>query len=52
MSDRAGPIAAILNDPADDTPRLVFADLLEENGELARVGGELGWDRAGVACKS
>ena len=37
MSDRAGLVAAILNDPADDTPRLIFADYLQENGEIERA---------------
>jgi uncharacterized protein (TIGR02996 family) len=32
MSDRDGLIWAILEDPFDDAPRLVFADWLEENG--------------------
>jgi uncharacterized protein (TIGR02996 family) len=30
-------VAAILADPADDTPRLVAADFLEENGEADRA---------------
>lgn len=37
MSTRAGLIAAILDDFADDTPRLVFADFLQENGEPERA---------------
>jgi uncharacterized protein (TIGR02996 family) len=37
MSTRAGLIAAILANPADDTPRLVFADYLQENGEIERA---------------
>jgi uncharacterized protein (TIGR02996 family) len=37
VSDRAGLISAILDDLADDTPRLVFADYLQENGEVERA---------------
>lgn len=45
-TDRAGFIEAIVRSPADDTPRLVFADWLEEHGdgpwgELIRVQIEL-----------
>jgi uncharacterized protein (TIGR02996 family) len=32
MSDRAGLLRAILEAPADDAPRLIFADWLEEKG--------------------
>jgi uncharacterized protein (TIGR02996 family) len=38
VSDGAGLLRAILDDPADDTPRLVYADWLEENGD---AGGRL-----------
>ncbi len=37
MSERAAFISAILDNWADDTPRLVFADWLQENGEEARA---------------
>lgn len=37
MSERAALISAVLDDLADDTPRLVFADWLEENGESERA---------------
>ena len=37
MSERAAFINAILDNPADDTLRLVFADWLQENGEPARA---------------
>lgn len=37
MSDRAAFISAILADLAADTPRLVFADWLQEYGEEARA---------------
>jgi uncharacterized protein (TIGR02996 family) len=30
-------LAAIIADPADDTPRLVFADWLQENGDEDRA---------------
>src|SRR6516225_1249135 len=33
MSEEDGFIQAILGDPDDDTPRLVFADWLEKRGE-------------------
>src|SRR5437764_7748083 len=33
MTDRDALLAAIAANPDDDTPRLVFADWLEENGE-------------------
>jgi uncharacterized protein (TIGR02996 family) len=36
-SDRDALLAAICADPDDDTPRLVFADWLDENGESARA---------------
>src|SRR5262245_21570265 len=35
MTDRAALLAAVLADPADDTPRLVFADWLDEIGDPA-----------------
>ena len=37
MSERAAFISAILDNLADDTPRLVFADWLQEHGEEARA---------------
>jgi uncharacterized protein (TIGR02996 family) len=37
VSERAAFISAILADLADDTPRLVFADWLQENGEDERA---------------
>lgn len=37
MSERAAFINAILDNPADDTARLVFADWLEEHGEPERA---------------
>jgi uncharacterized protein (TIGR02996 family) len=37
MSDRDALFAAILADPDDDLPRLVYADWLEENGRPADV---------------
>src|SRR5262245_14016045 len=37
MSDRAALIGAVLDHPADDTPRLVFADWLEENDQPERA---------------
>lgn len=37
MTDRHAFIAAIKAHPDDDTPRLVFADWLEEHGEPARA---------------
>ena len=37
MSERAAFISAILDNLADDTSRLVFADWLQENGEEARA---------------
>ena len=33
MTDRDGLLAAILTRPADDTPRLVYADFLDDHGE-------------------
>jgi uncharacterized protein (TIGR02996 family) len=38
MTDREAFIAAIVANPQEDAPRLVFADWLEENGEAARAG--------------
>lgn len=32
-----GLLQAILDDPADDTPRLVLADWLEDNGQSERA---------------
>jgi uncharacterized protein (TIGR02996 family) len=37
VSDRASFMAAIRANPADDLPRLVFADWLDENGETERA---------------
>ncbi len=37
MSDRAALASAILDNFADDTPRLVFADWLDEHGESPRA---------------
>src|SRR6266536_2625699 len=37
MSDRDALLAAICAQPDEDTPRLVFADYLEENGEPDRA---------------
>ena len=36
-NDRAALYAAILANPADDAPRLIFADYLDENGEPERA---------------
>jgi uncharacterized protein (TIGR02996 family) len=38
MTDRDSFLAAIAAAPADDTPRLAFADWLEEHGDAARAG--------------
>ena len=37
MTDRQALLAAVCANPDDDTPRLVFADWLEENGEPERA---------------
>lgn len=37
MSERDALLAAVCADPDDDTPRLVFADWLQENGEERRA---------------
>src|ERR1044072_8337618 len=37
MSDEKGLLAAIWEDSADDVPRLVYADWLEDTGEPAQV---------------
>jgi uncharacterized protein (TIGR02996 family) len=37
MSEEAGFIAAILEQPAEDTPRLAYADWLQENGRAPRA---------------
>ncbi|HEV3384748.1 MAG TPA: TIGR02996 domain-containing protein, partial [Gemmata sp.] len=37
MSDRDALHAAICANPDDDTPRLVFADWLDEHGEAKRA---------------
>src|SRR3954451_10228135 len=38
MPDAESFIAAVAANPADDLPRLVFADWLDENGDPARAG--------------
>lgn len=38
MTDRESFVAAIAANPDDDTPRLAFADWLEETGDAARAG--------------
>lgn len=37
MSDRAALLRAILLNPEEDTPRLMYADLIEEEGEVTRA---------------
>ena len=37
MSDRDALIAAVLANPDEDAPRLIFADYLEENGDPLRA---------------
>lgn len=37
MSDRDALLAAIIREPAEDAPRLAFADLLDEAGEAERA---------------
>lgn len=37
MSDRTALLAAIIREPDEDTPRLVYADFLEENGQPERA---------------
>src|SRR4051812_5169077 len=37
MSDEAGLLAAILAHPDEDTPRLMYADWLQENGQPERA---------------
>ena len=39
MSDRDALLAAVLAAPADDVPRLVYADFLDESGDP----GDAGW---------
>lgn len=59
MGDREAFIAAVFAAPADDTPRLVFADWLDEQGETgraARLRGDGVWHLApasfvGPFCK-
>lgn len=60
MSDRDALLSAICADPDEDTPRLVFADYVEENGEAAfgafiRAQVELAntppWEPFAVRCK-
>ncbi len=46
MDERVALFANVLNDPADDTARLVFADWLEEHDE----GDRAGFIRAGVTA--
>src|SRR4051794_30043939 len=37
MTSEAGLLRTIIDDPDDDAPRLVFADWLEDQGELAHA---------------
>ncbi|HEX4607461.1 MAG TPA: TIGR02996 domain-containing protein, partial [Urbifossiella sp.] len=37
MTDHAALLAAVCDHPDDDTPRLVFADLLDDDGDSARA---------------
>lgn len=37
MTERDALLAAILSSPVDDTPRLIYADWLEERGEVERA---------------
>lgn len=37
MSDRDALLRAIIDNPADDAPRLVYADWLDEHGDAARA---------------
>jgi uncharacterized protein (TIGR02996 family) len=37
MSEQAALLAAIVAYPDEDTPRLIYADWLDENGEPARA---------------
>ena len=37
MTDEQGLLAAIWAEPHDDTPRLVYADWLQENGRAGRA---------------
>ncbi len=37
MTDAAAILQAILDDPADDLPRLAYADLCEESGDDLRA---------------
>ncbi len=37
MTDHAALLAAVCDRPDDDTPRLVFADLLDDDGDAARA---------------
>src|SRR5262245_25219775 len=52
MSDESAFLAAVIANPDDDAPRLIYADWLDENGdseraELIRLQCQLaiGWDR-------
>src|SRR6266545_1639809 len=60
MSDRDALLAAICAQPDEDTPRLVFADYLEENGESPRaafirtqveLARTLPWEPFAVRCR-
>lgn len=48
MSDLQRQLAAILADPAEDLPRLAYADMLEEKGQTERAGRI----RGDVMCKA
>src|SRR5687768_14924073 len=37
MTDHAALLAAVCDRPDDDTPRLVYADLLDDDGDAARA---------------
>ena len=39
MSDEKARLAAIWENPHEDTPRLVYADWLQENGQPERTTG-------------
>ena len=48
MTDRLDLLRAILADPDSDTPRLVYADWLDDHGTTEAVGaGGVFW---GLAC--
>jgi len=46
-ADGAGLLAAIIANPADDVPRLIYADWMEDNGHTARAR----WIRVGMAFR-